>query len=156
MALETQGPPFPTVAACILDSYARRIGRELLHRSGDPLDDAKRLLAYEAIVLSHDAGVDPRFVYANSAAASLWRMSIEDMIGMPSRLSAPADARDDRARMLSDASRDGVLSGYSGERVASDGTKFQIMDATLWTVDGYPDGPGQAVVFSRWEPIDDV
>ncbi len=98
----------------------------------------------------------PRFVYANSAAASLWRMSIEDMIGMPSRLSAPADARDDRARMLSDASRDGVLSGYSGERVASDGTRFQIVDATLWTVDGYPSGPGQAVVFSRWEPIDDV
>ena len=156
MALENQGPPFPTVAACILDSYARRIGRELLHRSGDPLDDAERLLAYEAIVLSHDAGVDPRFVYANSAAASLWRMSIDDMIGMPSRLSAPADARDDRARMLSDASRDGVLSGYNGERVASDGTKFQIMDATLWTVDGYPGGSGQAVVFSQWEPIDDV
>ena len=156
MALENQGHPLTTVAACILDSYARRIGRELLHRSGDPLDDAERLLAYEAIVLSHDAGVDPRFVYANSAAASLWRMSIDEMIGMPSRLSAPADARDDRARMLSDASRDGVLSGYNGERVASDGTKFQIMDATLWTVDGYPGGSGQAVVFSQWEPIDDV
>ena len=156
MALENQGPPCPTVATCILDSYARRLGRELLHRSGDPLDDAERLLASEAIVLSHDAGVDPRFVYANSAAASLWRMSIEDMIGMPSRLSAPAVARDDRARMLSDASRDGVLAGYSGERVASDGTRFQIIDATLWTVDGYPDGPGQAVAFSRWEPIDDV
>ena len=155
MALENQRPPFPTVAACILDSYARRIGRELLHRSGDPLDDAKRLLAYEAIVLSHDAGVDPRFVYANSAAAS-WRMSVEDMIGMPSRLSAPVDAMEDRARMLSDASRDGVLSGYSGERVAGDGTRFRIMDATLWTVDDYPSGPGQAVVFSRWEPIDDV
>ena len=152
----TKDPPFPTVAACILDSYARRIGRELLHRSGDLLDDAKRLLAYEAIVLSHDAGVDLRFVYASSAAASLWRISVEDMIGMPSRLSAPADAREDRARMLSDASRDGVLSGYSGERVARDGTRFQIMDATLWTVDGYPDGPGQAVVFSRWEPIDDI
>ena len=148
--------PFPTIAACILDSYARRIGRELLHRSGDLLDDAKRLLAYEAIVLSHDAGVDPRFVYANSAAASLWRISVEDMIGMPSRLSAPADAREDRARMLSDASRDGVLSGYSGERVARDGTRFRIIDATLWTVDGYPDGPGQAVVFSRWKPIDDI
>ena len=80
MALENQRPPFPTVAACILDSYARRIGRELLHRSGDLLDDAKRLLAYEAIVLSHGAGVDPRFVYANSAAASLWRISVEDMI----------------------------------------------------------------------------
>jgi hypothetical protein len=34
--------------------------------------------------------------------------------------------------------------------------RFQIMDATLWTVDGYSSGPGQAVVFSRWEPIDDV
>lgn len=156
MVLKIEGPPFPTVAACLLDSYARRVGRELLHRSGDPLDDAQCLLAYEAIVLSHDAGVDPHFVYANSAAASLWRMSIEDIIGMPSRLSAPSNARDDRARMLSDASRDGVLAGYSGERVASDGTRFWIMNATLWTVDGYSSGPGQAVVFSRWEPIDDV
>ena len=143
MVLKIEGSPFPTVAACLLDSYARRVGRELLHRSGDSLDDAQRLLDYEAIVLSHDAGGDPHFVYANSAAASLWRMSIEDIIGMPSRLSAPPNARDDRARMLSDAGRDGVLAGYSGERVASDGTRFWIMDATLWTVDGYSSGPGQ-------------
>jgi hypothetical protein len=28
-----------------------------------------------------------------------------------------------------------------------------IEDATLWTVDGFPDRPGQAVVFRTWRPL---
>ena len=52
----------------------------------------------------------------------------------------------------SHAARLGVeLLTRSGDRVAKDGTRFIIGDATLWTVDGYPTGPGQAVVFRDWE-----
>jgi len=138
------------VATCILDSYAARLGVELLDRSGDPAADAAALMDLDAVVLSHDSGSDPRFVYANRAAATLWRMPVAQLVGMPSRLSAPAEYRQDRSQMLKQAEREGILRGYSGERVAKDGTRFVIDDATLWTVDGYPTGPGQAVVFRNW------
>lgn len=139
----------------ILDSHRDRVGSELLERSGDPAEDTRRLRDLDAIVLSHDGGADPAFVYANHAAAALWRMSIEDLVGMPSRLSAPPEQRESRATMLADAASSGVLHGYAGERVASDGTRFVMAGATLWTVDGYPDRPGQAVVFRDWHAVDD-
>jgi len=128
------------------------VGGELVERTGDPSRDALLLLTLDAVVLSHDGGDDPVFVYANEAAAALWRMPIDELVGMPSRLSAPPEWRDERASMLADARTSGVLRGYSGERVAGDGSRFVIEDATLWTVDGYPDRPGQAVVFTAWHP----
>jgi len=110
----------------------------------------------EAVVLSHDGGSDPHFVYANRAAASLWRMPLDELVGMPSRLSAPPEWQGERSQMLSQAAHEGVLRGYEGERVAKDGSRFLIRDATLWTVDGYPSGPGQAVIFHEWENLSDA
>ncbi len=139
----------PMIAKAILDSHAMRVGTELVDRTGDVGGDAEALFTLNAVILSHDGGDDPRFVYANQAAANLWRMPVSELIGMPSRLSAPPEHRADRASMLKDASDSGVLTGYAGERIAKDGTRFMIEDATLWTVD-YPEGPGQAVVFTSW------
>jgi PAS domain-containing protein len=133
----------------MLDSHRDYVGTELIDRSGDPLVDAQRLFGLDAVVLSHDGGADPRFVYANLAAARLWRMDVDELVGMPSRLSAPPNHRDERQAMLHQAAKDGVLHGYTGTRVAKDGTLFVIEDATLWTVD-YPHGSGQAVVFRTW------
>ena len=138
------------IASAILDSYSARSGHELFDRSADALEDTQRLMNLDSVILSHDGGAEPTFVYANKAAAGLWRMPIDELVGMPSRLSAPPEHRAERATMLSDAAQSGILFGYRGERIASDGTRFIIDDATLWTVDGYPTGPGQAVVFSRW------
>lgn len=145
------GLPAPHVAACILDSYETRLGTPLVERSGDPEADAHHLMELDAVVLSHDGAADPCFVYANRAAASLWRMPLDELIGMPSRFSAPPEQRQGRSQMLSEAARSGFLRGYEGERVAKDGSRFLIRNATLWTVDGYSTGPGQAVVFTDWE-----
>jgi len=142
------------VARAILDSHRDRVGEQLIVRSGDAEEDARRLRDLDAVVLSHDGGDDPVFVYANVAAAALWRMPIEELVGMPSRLSAPPERREERAGMLAKAATSGVLRNYSGERIAKDGTRFLIEDATLWTVDGYPDRPGQAVVFDRWHSVE--
>jgi hypothetical protein len=138
------------IARAILDSHRDRVGAELVERSGDPVEDASRLRDLDAVVLSHDGAEDPVFVYANHAAAALWRMRIDEIVGMPSRLSAPPEQRQSRASMLADAATSGVLHGYSGERIAKDGTRFVIDAATLWTVDGYANRPGQAVVFRDW------
>ena len=140
----------PMIAQAILDSHVRRVGTELVERTGNPEIDAEILFALKAVVLSHDGGEDPHFIYANQAAADLWRMPVRELIGMPSRLSAPPEHQASRATMLKDAAGSGVLTGYAGERIAKDGTRFMIEDATLWTVD-YAQGAGQAVVFRSWE-----
>lgn len=140
------------IVRAILDSHRERLGVELLERTGDLEQDARRLLELDAVVLSHDGGDDPVFVFANEAAARLWKLPIDALVGMPSRLSAPPEHRGERAAMLADAASTGVLAGYSGERVAADGSRFVIEGATLWTVDGYPERPGQAVVFRSWRP----
>jgi hypothetical protein len=142
----------PAIAQAILDSHASRVGTELVERTGNADSDAESLFTLNAVVLSHDGGDDPHFVYANLAAADLWRMPVNELIGMPSRLSAPPEHQAERASMLKDAAGSGVLRGYAGERIAKDGTRFLIEDATLWTVD-YPQGPGQAVVFTTWTAL---
>jgi len=142
----------PVIAQAILDSHAARVGSQLIERTGNADSDAEALFALNAVILSHDGGDDPHFVYANQAAADLWRMPVNELIGMPSRLSAPPEHQASRASMLKDAAGSGVLHGYSGERIAKDGTRFMIKDATLWTVD-YPHGQGQAVIFRQWQPL---
>jgi PAS domain-containing protein len=139
----------PMISQAILDSHASRVGTELIERTGNAESDADALFTLNAVILSHDGGDDPHFIYANQAAADLWRMPVSELIGMPSRLSAPPEHQAERALMLKDAAGSGVFTGYTGERVAKDGTRFLIEEATLWTVD-YLQGPGQAVVFTRW------
>ena len=138
------------VAAAILDSYAARVGGELVPRTGNPDEDARRLLHCPTVVLAHDGSADPVFVYANEAAARRWATTVDSLVGMPSRLSAAPAHRGDRSAALDTARRDGVVRGYRGERQSRDGTRFEIVDAVLWTVDGFPAGPGQAAAFDAW------
>ncbi len=143
------------IIRAILDSYLDRVGADLIPRSGADDIDTDALHEASIVVLCHDGGEDPVLIYANAAAAALWKMPVEKLIGLPSRLTAAAHHRPDRANALTAARSAGVLYGYSGERVASDGTRFMVRQAVLWTVDGLPQGAGQAAMFTSWEPIDD-
>jgi PAS domain-containing protein len=134
----------------LLDSYAVRVGRELIARTGDVVKDARLLDVLEAVVLAHDGGADPVFTYANEAAAALWKTSVDQLIGMPSRLSAAPEHRDARATALGAALASGVVLDYSGERQALDGSRFMIRNATLWT---FVNGPGQAATFTDWTRV---
>ena len=133
----------------LLDSYAVRVGHELIPRTGDDLEDARRLDALEAVVLAHDGAADPVFTYANEAAAALWKTTVDQLIGLPSRLSAAPEHRDARASALGAALATGVVRDYSGERQALDGSRFMIHNATLWT---FVKSPGQAATFTAWSP----
>lgn len=143
-------PADPVLVREILDSYAVRVGHELIARSGDDAEDTRRLDAWESAVLAHDGAADPVFTYANAAAARLWRTTVDQLIGMPSRLSAPAEHREERAASLGNARESGVVHDYSGERQALDGSRFTIHHATLWT---FVTGHGQAATFSDWSRI---
>lgn len=139
-------------ASAILNSYRMHLGFELIDRSGDQELDAQKLHNLDAVVLGHISSDDPHFIYANKAAAQLWRMRLDELIGMPSRLTAPPNHRESRSAMLGDAARTGFITGYSGTRIAHDGTLFTIENATLWNVD-FPQGGGQAVVFKSWHYV---
>ena len=76
------------VATAILDSHLDRVGEELVPRTGDPDADALLLRDARAVVLCHDGAHDPRFVYANGAAAVRWATDVDHLIGLPSRLTA--------------------------------------------------------------------
>jgi len=122
----------------ITASYERAVGQ--------PLCGPGELEDLSAVVLCHDTSSDPVFVYANQSARDLWEMP---MVGMASRLSAPPQARAQRAAALAS---DAVVRGYSGLRVSASGRLFHIVDATVWPVtDESGTVRGQAATFGHWQ-----
>lgn len=137
----------------LLRSHQQAFGRPLwagLEAGRDPRQAAQELFAAGAVVLAHDGAADPRFVYANRAALLLWRRRWPELVGLPSRLSAAADARPERAAALQRAHQ-GPIHDYAGERIDSQGRRFRLEGARLWTVRS-DDGSacGQAATFARW------
>ena len=138
----------------ILNSYRDLLGRELIERSGDPLDEAQRLFALPAIVLSHGTEADPILDYGNRTALDLWEMTPEALIKMPSRMTAEPGVRAAREKALEDTKRQGFSTGYEGIRISATGRRFTIHDATIWNlVDAKGEPAGQAATFSRWTPV---
>ena len=90
--------------------------------------------------------------YGNRAALALWEMSWVELTRTPSRLTAEAPNREERARLLEAVTRCGFIDDYSGVRISKSGRRFRITRATVWnllTEDGKP--CGQAAMFDRWE-----
>jgi hypothetical protein len=80
-------------------------------------------------------------------------MTPAQFIGLPSFKSAEPALRDERAAMLAKLEADDVVPGYCGVRIAADGTRFRIVDATIWNlVDEAGQRHGQAAAFGEWEP----
>ena len=86
-------------------------------------------------LLAHDAGPDPRFIYVNAAARRAFGYSEEEFIGLPSRLSADAEAQADRDAILASVRARGFAEGYAGTRIRKDGTHFRIERGELWQLD---------------------
>jgi hypothetical protein len=80
-------------------------------------------------------------------------MSWEQFTQTPSRLTAEAPRREERARLLAQVTARGFIEDYSGVRISASGTRFQIHRAIVWnllTPTGQP--TGQAACFSEWTP----
>ncbi len=136
----------------LLASHRLAFGRPLLALGeAAPRQAAQELFAAATVVLAHDGGTDPRFTYANRAALALWRRPWAEMVGLPSRLSAEPSERGSRAATLARALSQRTVEDYAGIRVDSQGRRFRIEAARIWTLqdgDGRP--CGQAAAFSRW------
>lgn len=139
-------------ARLILTSHVRLLGSPLLPAAED---SGRQLYAAPFVVLAHDTAPDPVFFYANLAAQRLFEMSWNDMVRLPSRLSAEALAREERQRLLDHVSRDGYIDDYAGVRISASGRRFRITGATVWNLlDGDTRTVGQAAAFARWTPED--
>ena len=143
-------PQLLGLTALLLESHQRLFQSPLVRSSGIRLA-AQELFVLDQVVLCHDGSEDPRFLYANRAALQLFSRNCEQMVGMPSRLSASANQRLSRREQLELARRQDKLENYSGVRVNSQGRRFQIRGARIWSlIDQERHYSGQAACFSQW------
>ena len=143
-------PQLLGLTALLLESHQRLFQRPLVRSTGIRLS-AQELFVLDQVVLCHDGSEDPRFLYANRAALQLFSRNWEQMVGMPSRLSASANQRLSRREQLELAKRQDKLENYSGVRVNSQGRRFQIRGARIWSlIDQERHYSGQAACFSEW------
>jgi len=140
----------------IAGSLKHWTGRELLERAdqeiGAPGEFAERVFRARFVLVSHGTEADPVLNYGNQAALVLWEMSWEELTRTPSRLTAEAPNREERARLLAAVTARGFIDDYSGIRISKSGRRFRIAQATVWNlIDQREKYCGQAAMFSRWE-----
>lgn len=132
-------------------SYQHWTGLHLIEATGASVDTVQQLFDAPYAVASHDVEADPLFNYANRQAQQLFGMCWEEIIGLPSRYSAEPMAREERAGLLERVSSHGYVDDYSGIRIAKDGTRFMINNATVWNVlDATGIYCGQGVFIKQW------
>ena len=81
-------------------------------------------------------------------------MSWEEFTATPSRYTAAAPNREERARLLAEVTKNRFIDNYSGIRISSTGKRFRIKQATVWNLmDPNGNNAGQAATFSHWEKV---
>lgn len=136
----------------VRSSYTRWTGRNLVDPNFPPPQAAKVLFHAPFALLSHDAAADPVLNYGNRLVLELFDMSWEELIVTPSRLTAEAPNRAERARMLATVSEKGIIDDYAGVRISRRGRRFKIEKAAVWNlIDSSGNHYGQAAMFSSWE-----
>ena len=127
-------------------------GRDLLPGDLSAAQLAEKVFHAPFVLVSHGTEEDPVLNYGNQSALALWEMSWAELTLTPSRLTAEAPNRDERARLLAAVTARGFIDDYSGIRVSKTGRRFRISQATVWNLlDGPQHYCGQAAMFSRWE-----
>jgi hypothetical protein len=138
----------------MLDSYRHWTGRELLPREGSPLEQARALFQAPFVVVSHGTQADPVLNYGNATALALWEMPWAALTATPSRLTAEAPERAERARLMAEVTRNGFIANYRGVRISSSGKRFMIEQAIVWNLRDEKEQPcGQAATFSAWQTL---
>jgi hypothetical protein len=134
------------------ESFLRLTGNPLVAMDGDI---AQALWRAPAAIVAHGTQADPVFFFGNRHALDLFEMTPEQFIALPSRLSAEAPLRDERARLLERVSRDGYIDDYTGVRVSARSRRFRIRDAIVWNLqDATGVLHGQAAAFAVYDRLD--
>ena len=138
-------------ARLLCDSYRRWTGRRLITDDVEDRVLALRLFSAPFALVSHGLQDDPIFDYGNATALRLFEMDWNSFTRLPSRLSAQAPNREERAELLARVTAQGFIDDYRGVRIAASGRRFVIDGATVWNlVDAAGRYRGQAARFDRW------
>jgi hypothetical protein len=141
-------------ARLLRTSYRRLTGRNLIDPELDDREASRRLFKASFALLSHNAAPDPILTYGNRRVLELFELDWERLTRMPSRLTAEAPDREERARLLAQVTAHGFIDHYSGVRVSSSGRRFRIENAVVWNlIDQEGLYLGQAAAFSHWQPL---
>jgi hypothetical protein len=136
---------------CMARSLKHWTGRDLLAGVHDPRELSQRIFEAPFVLVSHGTEIDPVLNYGNRAALRLWEMSWEELTQTPSRFTAEAPKREERARLLEAVTSHGFIDNYSGVRISKSGRRFQIARATVWNLlNESGTGCGQAAMFDQW------
>jgi hypothetical protein len=145
------------LVAQLLQSHQRAFGRPLI--SAAQPGRSRRLLCQELFacgfpVLAHGTEDDPKLTYANAASLQLWETNWNNLIDMPSRLTAPTTEQAERSSALGQAQRLHAVQNCRGIRISRQGRRFMINNARIWTLwDAEERACGQAACFSDWRWI---
>jgi hypothetical protein len=132
-------------------SYQHWTGLQLIDAVADSVQTVQQLINAPFAVASHDTQPDPMFNYANIQAQQLFGMTWNEITQVPSRYSAEEMNRTERAKLLERVTKYGFVDDYSGVRIAKDGTRFTIHNATVWNLlDEEGEYCGQAAMIRDW------
>jgi hypothetical protein len=136
----------------ILNSYQKLLGKDLINREITVEKQAEILFFSPFAVFSHGNQPDPIYNYGNKIGLELWERNWNELVTMPSRLSASPVNRLQRQQSLDQASQQGYIDNYQGIRVSKTGKKYQVKNLTLWNLtDQNNQYCGQAATFSQWD-----
>ena len=147
-----RAPETVGLALAMIGSHRDLTGRDLIATPSGADDVAIATALYHApqVILAHNAGEDPVFIYANLCTQRLWELSWDAFLALPSRQSAAPHARAERAALLARVRLRGFIDDYRGERVSASGRRFTIEQATVWNLPSGSGRSGQAATFARW------
>jgi hypothetical protein len=152
MNLPWQTPTAIEQIQTITRSLKHFTGRDLLPGEYSAIALAEKVFHAPFVLVSHGTEADPVLNYGNATALALWEMSWDELTRTPSRLTAEAPNREERARLLATVTQHGYIDNYSGIRISKNGRRFRITRATVWNLLARDCKPaGQAAMFSQWE-----
>jgi hypothetical protein len=139
-------------AQIVARSLKHWTGRDLLPGNFSAAELAEKIFHAPFVLVSHGTEADPVLNYGNASALALWEMSWAELTCTPSRLTAEAPNREERAKLLETVARRGFIDDYSGIRISKTGRRFRIARATVWNLFSETGQPcGQAAMFAQWE-----
>ncbi len=131
--------------AMIAESFERLLGYPLVDPSGDPVAamwDASRA------ILAHGTQADPILFFGNRFTLRAFETDVENLLVMPSRLTAEAPLQEERQALLDRVTAQGYIDDYAGVRISAAGRRFRIENAVVWNVtDTHGQRIGQAATF---------
>lgn len=133
----------------ITSSFQKLLGYPLLDVDNKNLPEC--LFNAPFVLLSHNTAVEPLFNYANAKGLELFELNWQELINLPSRLSAEPVNQAERHRLLAHVTAKGFIKDYQGGRISKTGKRFQIRNAIVWNLtDSAGIYQGQAACFSDW------